>query len=298
MENILRIVTRPDFDGVVCAVFLREVFGKEIPIDWAEPFDVQKGKVTFEKGDIVANLPWGKNCTWWFDHHITNTADEPYKGAFKIAPSAAGVIFEHFKDELQRFEKLSAAADKIDSADFTPEEIITPENDPYAIISMTISGGDKLDIPYLERMIHLLTAKPVEEVSKDPEIAARCSAEIKKNREFKKHLENHTTIHDGVALTDFRSFTTPPSGNRFLVYSLFPEVYVSIRLRYKGPRDEGKLVASVGHSIINRSCNVNVGELMAEIDGGGHRAAGSCSFHDTKADEILKKIIERLKQNR
>lgn len=294
----MRIVTRPDFDGVVCAVFLREVFGKEIPLVWVEPFDVQKGAVAFQEGDIVANLPWGKNCTWWFDHHITNQADEPYKGEFKIAPSAAGVIFHYFYDTLQRFSELSAAADKIDSADFTPEEIITPEKDPYAIISMTISGGDKLDPPYLEKVIKLLAEKDIEEVSKDGEIAARCSAEIKKNREFRKHLEKHTTIHDGVALTDFRSFTTPPSGNRFLIYSLFPEVYVSIRLRYKGPRSEGKLVASVGHSIINRSCNVNVGELMAEIDGGGHRAAGSCSFHDSRAEEVLEKIVARLKENR
>ncbi len=83
-----------------------------------------------------------------------------------------------------------------------------------------------------------------------------------------------------------------------MIYSLFPEAYVSIRLRYKGPRENGKLVASVGHSIINRSCKVNVGELMAEIGGGGHRAAGSCSFHDSKVDEVMEIILKRLTDNK
>lgn len=294
----MRIVTRPDFDGVVCAVFLREVFGKDLPILWVEPFEVQSGEVDTVEGDIVANLPWSKNCTWWFDHHITNEAGAPYKGDFRIAPSAAGVIYDFFREKLERFEELSAATDKIDSADFTPDEIEFPENYPYAIISMTISGGEDLDETYLLRLIELLETQPIDTVAADPEVAARCSAEVKKNREFKKHLKKHTTIHDGVALTDFRSFATPPNGNRFLIYSLFPEAYVSIRLRYKGPKEKGKLVASVGHSIINNICNVNVGELMQEIGGGGHRAAGSCSFHDSDAEQVMEKLLSRLKENK
>ncbi len=169
----MRIVTRPDFDGLVCAVFLREVFGKDTPIKWVEPFDVQKGDVEIVEGDILANLPWVKNCTWWFDHHITNKAEAPYEGCFRIAPSAAGIIYEFFKDKLSRFSELSAATDKIDSADFTPEEIITPENDPYSIISMTIAGGDKLDPPYLSHVIKELSEKPVEEVILDTEIDLR-----------------------------------------------------------------------------------------------------------------------------
>lgn len=295
----MRIVTRPDFDGVVCAVLLRAVFGEEVPIHWVEPFEVQNGEVDIFEGDILANLPWAEGCTWWFDHHITNEAKAPYKGEFRVAPSAAGIIFDHFHDKLERlFTELSAAADKIDSADFTPEEIEFPENDPYAILSMTISGGADLDQPYLEKLCTLLMNESIETIIEESEISARCSKEIKKNREFKKHLRKHTTVENGVALSDFRSFTTPPNGNRFLIYSLFPEAFVSIRLRYKGDKKLGKLVASVGHSIINRTCNVNVGELMAEIGGGGHRAAGSCSFQDDRADEVMAKIISRLKENK
>jgi len=293
----MRIVTRPDFDGVVCAVFLREIFGNETPILWVEPFEVQAGEVETLEGDIIANLPWSKNCTWWFDHHITNHPGAEYKGEFRLAPSAAGIIFDYFKDKLGRFEKLSAETDKIDSADFSAEEIEFPENSSYAILSMTIGGGENLEPVYLEHVINLLQTKTIEEVAADPEVSARCSKEIKLNKEFKTHLKKHTTLHGSVALTDFRDFVTPPNGNRFLIYSLFPDANVSIRLRYKGPRENGKLVASVGHSILNRTCRVNVGNLMQVIGGGGHKAAGSCSFHDSEVETVMAKIIAVLNEN-
>ncbi len=292
----MRIVTRPDFDGVVCAVFLREIFGKDLPILWVEPFEVQAGEVETIEGDIIANLPWSKNCSWWFDHHITNVAQAPYQGDFRIAPSAAGVIFDFFKEKLIRFEQLSKETDKIDSADFTAEEIACPENSPYAIISMTINGGDQTENEYLLHLIKLLETKTIEEVAADPEVSQRCAKEIKINREFMAHLAKHTTLHGTVALTDFRTFVTPPNGNRFLIYSLFPEANVSIRLRYKGPRENGKLVASVGHSILNRTCHVNVGELMQQIGGGGHAAAGSCSFHESESDVVMEKLLRVLNE--
>ena len=53
----MRIVTRPDFDGIVCAMLLRIAEGVGLPLVWAEPGDMQRGLVDVHSGDIVANPP-------------------------------------------------------------------------------------------------------------------------------------------------------------------------------------------------------------------------------------------------
>ena len=120
----MRIITRPDFDGVVCAVLLSDALKIEKPVKWAEPNAVQRGLVDIRKGDIVANLPYHDRCTLWFDHHYTNRIYRTFNGAFKIAPSAAGIIFEYYRDSFQRdYRELVAAADKIDAAELTLDEV-------------------------------------------------------------------------------------------------------------------------------------------------------------------------------
>ena len=114
----MRIVTRPDFDGIVCAVLLIDALDIKEPVRWVEPNVLQRGQVEILKGDVIANLPYADNCTLWFDHHHTNQIDFPFNGVFKIAPSAAGIIFEHFRDRFKRdYSELVTATDKIDSAD-------------------------------------------------------------------------------------------------------------------------------------------------------------------------------------
>ena len=76
----MRIVTRPDFDGLVCAMLLRIAEGSDLPLVWAEPGDMQRGLVDVHPGDIVANLPYNANCGLWFDHHFSNTPDRPWTG--------------------------------------------------------------------------------------------------------------------------------------------------------------------------------------------------------------------------
>ncbi len=124
----------------------------------------------------------------------------------------------------------------------------------------------------------------------------RCNMVTTQNRELTAYLKKYTTCRDGVAIVDYRGLDVPPKGNRFLVYSLFPEAYVSARVRYK-PGQPDKVVVSFGHSIINRTCNVNVGDLASSIGGGGHRAAASCSFPTDTSEENLKKIVDRLTAN-
>ena len=293
----MRIVTRPDFDGVVCAVLLYEAESVTHPVKWVEPADIQKKQITIKQGDILANLPFDNRCSLWFDHHYTNQTDRPYKGALKIAPSAAGVIFEYYKGKFKRdYGELVHAADKIDSADFSQEEVRNPEKHPYIALSMTITGMEN-DAPYWDSLVTMLRKLPIEAIMDKPEIKKRCASVIERNEKYKTYLEKHTEVIGEVAVSDFRSFEKAPHGNRFLVYSLFPETVVSMRIFYIDKSQE-QVVVSVGHSIFNRNCNVNVGKMLSAFEGGGHRAAAACSFHVSKADQYIPKIIDILVENK
>ena len=139
----MRIVTRPDLDGVVCAVLLKDAEKITEPVKWVQPNDIQKGLVDIRQGDIIANLPYDERCSLWFDHHYTNRITRPFKGAFELAPSAARVIFKYYKQRLQRdYSELVNEADKIDSADLSMAEVLYPEKHPYLLLSMTIFGHD------------------------------------------------------------------------------------------------------------------------------------------------------------
>ena len=123
----MRIITRPDFDGVVCASLLYEAKHIEHPVKWVEPNEMQKGLVDVREGDIIANLPYDERCSLWFDHHHTNRIDKPFKGSFKIAPSAAGVIYEYYKDRFYKdYSELVKETDKIDSANLSLDEVLHP----------------------------------------------------------------------------------------------------------------------------------------------------------------------------
>lgn len=293
----MRIVTRPDFDGVVCAALLYEAETITEPTKWVEPNEVQKGRADIKEGDILANLPFDERCMLWFDHHHTNRIDKPFKGAFKIAPSAAGVIFEYYKDRFQRnYSKLIRETDKIDSADLTMDEVLYPERYDYVLLSMTVTNHDVHDEPYWNRLVELIRKYDIHKVLADPEVNKRCLAVIEQNKKYKEILKAHTRLQEHISITDFRSLDKTPSGNRFLVYSLYSEAIVSVKIRYEN--DDKKTVAvSVGHSIFNRNCNVNVGLMLSQFEGGGHRGAGACRFHVSKADDYIPKIIDILLKN-
>jgi len=293
----MRILTRPDFDGVVCAALLYEAEDITEPVKWVEPNDLQRGLVNVQQGDIIANLPYDDRCTLWFDHHHTNKIDKPFEGAFKIVPSAAHVIYNYYKDRFTRdHSELIAAADKIDSADLSLDEVLYPEKYGVILLSMTILGRDEYDENYWNLLVHLFRKFEIDEVLKHPQVKARCDAAIEKNKIYKEILKKHTTLNGHVSITDFRAFTKMPTGNRFLVYSLFPEAVVSVKIRYD---DENKkrIAVSVGHSIFNRNCKVNVGVMLSAFEGGGHRAAASCRFNAEKADNYIPKIIDILLKN-
>jgi len=294
---MMRIVTRSDFDSVVCAVLLYDALDIQAPVMWAEPSEIQKGLVDIREGDIVANLPYAQNCSLWFDHHFSNQGDQAFTGAFRMAPSAAGVIFDYYRGKFHRdYTELVQAADKIDSADLTQAEVLNPEHDPYILLSMTISSQNKADEPYWNHLVALLRYLPIGAVMEDEMVKMRCQAVIRENIAYRTHLIDHTRCHGHVAITDFRALSPPPSGNRFLVYSLFPECSVQVKIRLDTNQPDMVMV-SVGHSIFNPTCKVNVGLLLSEFEGGGHRAAGACRFHIGKADRYIPQILDALLQN-
>ena len=293
----MRIVTRPDFDGVVCAVLLIDALGIQEPVRWVEPNALQRGQVEIRKGDIIANLPYDDKCTLWFDHHYTNQIDHPFKGAFQIAPSAAGIIFEFYRDRFQHdFSELVTAADKIDSADLTMDEVCYPEKHAYVLLSMTVSDGDYPNEFYWNRLVDLLGKYDLGQVLQDPEVKRRCRDVVHQNEQYAVHLKANTRLEKHVAITDFRHLETTPTGNRFLVYALFPESFVHVRIRYEDKNRE-LMAVSVGHSIFNPCCKVNAGLLLADFGGGGHFGAASSRFPAPKAEEYIPQIIELLLKN-
>ncbi len=293
----MRIVTRPDFDGIVCAVLLYEAMDIREPVKWVEPNALQRGMVDIRKGDIIANLPYDDRCSFWFDHHYTNRIYRPFNGVFKIAPSAAGIIFSHYKDRFKRdYSELVTATDKIDAAELSLDEVQHPEKHGYVLLSMTVVNAGEPDEAYWNKLVDLLRKYDLQRVLDDPEIKQRCGQVLELNGKYAVYLKKNTRLDKQVSITDFRKLENIPAGNRFLVYSLFPESVVNLRIRYE-KKNKAMTAVNIGHSIFNRRCNVNAGLLLADFGGGGHRGAASTRFESSNADTYLPQIIEALQKN-
>lgn len=293
----MRIVTRPDFDGIVCAVLLYEAMDIREPVKWVEPNALQRGMVDIRKGDIIANLPYADRCSFWFDHHYTNRIYRPFNGVFKIAPSAAGIIFNHYKDRFKRdYSELVTATDKIDAAELSLDEVQHPEKHGYVLLSMTVVNAGEPDEAYWNKLVDLLRKYDLQRVLDDPEIKQRCGQVLELNEKYAVYLKKNTRLDKQVSITDFRKLENIPAGNRFLVYSLFPDSVVNLRIRYE-KKNKAMTAVNIGHSIFNRRCNVNAGLLLADFGGGGHRGAASTRFESSNADTYLPLIIEALQKN-
>jgi len=221
------------------------------------------------------------------------------KGAFGIAPSAAGVIFHYYKQQGKfkgRFDELIQQTDMIDSADLTKDMVQFPEKYPYLLLSMTIQNRGDSDQAYWNRLVSMLGQLPIETILEDSEVRERCDAVILENSQFGDFLNRHTTIIKKISITDFRSLDIVPSGNRFLTYSLFPDTIASVKIRYLGP-DKDQVLLSIGRSIFNQGCQVNIGNLLAKFGGGGHAGAGGCSLQAATAQEKIDLILKTMTDN-
>jgi len=294
----MRIVTRPDFDGIVCAVLIYEAEKITESIKWVEPHEIQNRLIEIKEGDIMANLPFDDRCSIWFDHHDSNRIDSNFSGSFKIAPSAAGVVYSYYKGKIKRdYKQLVEETDKIDSACLSMDEVLHPETYPYILLSMTVSNRGVADEAYWNRLVGLLMKRDITGVITDFEVKERCRAVVEENRVYKTVLSENTVLNKNVSITDLRSYDKAPEGNRFLVYSLFSEAIVSVRIRYDDSKRQ-RIALSAGHNIFNPKCRVNIGKMLSKFGGGGHKGAGACRFLTSRAGEYIPQIISTLIENR
>lgn len=327
----MRVVTRADFDGLVSAAIITAMETIDSFV-FVEPKFMQDGMVEIRPGDIIANLPYHPNCTLWFDHHITNNAPGftensivPGRGAFRLAPSAARVVYEYYtfvsslesrvtspgssspKPETrnpklktglmilnsERFQYLLQETDKVDAALLSPEEVLHPQG--YVLISMTIDGVRLQDEPYWLRLIELLRDAPVEQILEDPEVGRRCQGILDSQEKLKAILLERTTLKGNVIFTDLRGIKNLPDGNRFLIYTLFPRGNISLKITSDRQRPDTTAI-SVGYNIFNGTSKVNVGALLEKFGGGGHRVVGSCRVPNDQAEEAIARILEAIQE--
>jgi nanoRNase/pAp phosphatase (c-di-AMP/oligoRNAs hydrolase) len=304
----MRLITRSDFDGLVCAVLLQEVESIEA-VEFVHPKDVQDGKISVGRDDILTNLPYVNGVGLWFDHHSSeigrNEDTAAYRGRFEIAPSAARVVYNHYGPEkLGKYAKLLESVDRSDSAQLTMDEVKNPTG--WILLSYVMDPRTGLayhrdyrisNRDLMTKMIGLIAQHPddPETVLQDADIRERIDRYFAQQQEFQRAMREHSRVDGNVIVTDLRGAGDPPAGNRFLIYTMYPEANIQVRL-FDGRRGEF-VVCAVGHSIFNRTSKTDVGNLMMRYGGGGHRGAGTCQLPLAEAEAKVQEIVARLKQD-
>lgn len=291
----MRLVTRGDLDGLACAVLISH-FEEIDSVLLTHPQELAEGKVEIDGQDIIANLPYRQDCALWFDHHMHTTVAAPqfdFAGAFGQAPSAARLVWNYYGCDrsLPHYRTLVDETDRLDSADLDLDDILDPQG--FIKLGFTLdsrSGLGPLD-RYFETVLDLLLKKSaVEEILTHPEVDRRCRKLESDDIELHRALQEHSRKQSNVVFTDFRGLDRIPAGNRFLVFALFPDINVAVRAQN---RLDGRCMLTLGHSIINRTCVTNVGDLAARYGGGGHRGAASIPLGDD-ADQQIEMILAEL----
>ncbi len=294
----MRLVTRADLDGLTSAILLQEVEAID-RVDFAHPKDVQDGKFEITGDDVLANLPFDERAALWFDHHLSQV-DQGTRygvaGKFSLAPSAARVIHDHYQSpKFERFAELLDATDRLDAALLTRDDIVDPQG--WILIGYTLDPRSGLGAfkDYFRHIMELAKTKSAAEILADPEVAKNVAKLRAENEAFKAHLLAVSKLKGNVVITNVRGMKDLPSGNRFLIYDLFPTANVSVRVA--DGHDGSYVSIQVGHSILKRDCHTNIGDLMSQYDGGGHVGAGTCQPKTPEARRVLGEIVEALQRN-
>lgn len=305
MAEKFRLVTRSDFDGLVCAVLLKER-GMLDAIKFVHPKDMQDGKVEVTDHDITTNLPYVPGVHLAFDHHLSETVrlkERPKNHVIDAeAPSAARVVFRYFggKASFPRVsETLMVEVDKADSARFSKEEILHPAG--WVLLNYLMDPRTGLGrfrnfrVANYQLMMDLIDScltKSIDEILALPDVKERVDLYREHEPKAKEQIQRCGAVHKNVVVLDLRKEETIWATNRFMVYALFPQCNVSIHQMW-GLKQQNTVLA-VGKSIIDRGSRTNIGELMLAHGGGGHLAAGTCQIDNDKADAVLAELIARL----
>ena len=299
----MRLITRSDFDGLACGALLLEA---GIVDNWkfAHPKDLQDGQVEITADDCLANVPFVEGCGLWFDHHSSEEERNELAGRYKgkcdsAAPSCARVIYEYYggREKFPQFDDLMEAVDKVDSGNLTIDEIQNPKGwilvgflmDPRTGLgrfrNFTISNYQ-----LMEKLLVACAKMTTAEILALPDVVERIELYEDQTKKFKEMVTEHTEVFGNLIVSDLRGVETIYTGNRFLIYSMYPDQNISIWI-VSGKGGQGCSCA-VGYSILNRTSNVNVGSLMLKYGGGGHKAVGTCQFTDDVMDEKIKLLID------
>ncbi len=300
----MRLVTRSDFDGLACAALLKKA-GIIDHWTFAHPKDLQDGLIEITEDDCLANVPYVEGCGLWFDHHSSeyerNSLEGKYKGESRLAPSCARIIYEYYggAEFFPGLEEMMWAVDKVDSADLTIDEVQNPTGwilmgflmDPRTGLGrwreFTISN-----YALMEKLIDACITMKIEEMLELPDVKERVDIYWDQNEKFIEMVKKYTRTEGDVIISDLRSVEPIYSGNRFLIYSMYPEQNISAWI-VSGRGGKGCSCA-VGYSVINRTSNVDVGSLMLKYGGGGHKAVGTCQFADEVMDEKIASLIKEM----
>ncbi len=302
----MRLVTRSDFDGLACGALLLEA-GIIDSWKFAHPKDLQDGLVEINENDCLANVPFVEGCGLWFDHHSSeferNQLEGKYKGESRITPSCARIIYEYYggRERFPQFDDMMVAVDKVDSGDLTVDEVMNPQG--WILVGFLMDPRTGLgrwrqfsisNYQLMEKLMHCCRTMTTAEILELPDVKERIEVYNEQTEKFKEMVTAHTRVEGNVIISDLRGVDPIYTGNRFMIYSMYPEQNISAWI-VSGRGGLG-CSAAVGYSILNRTSHVNVGSLMLKYNGGGHRKVGTCQFTDENMDTDLPKMLEELCQ--
>jgi nanoRNase/pAp phosphatase (c-di-AMP/oligoRNAs hydrolase) len=276
--------------------------------DWkfVHPKDIQDGLVEATDNDVLANIPYIKGCKLWFDHHSSETErlgkKAYFEGVSRKAPSCARVVYEYYggDEKLGRFAEMIRYVDKVDSGDLSADEIVDPRGwvllgfimDPRTGLGrfrdFTISNYDLMKL-----LAAACAANSIEEVLALPDVKEREDVYFEQDKLFREMLTKVVKVEGKVILADLRDVDPIYAGNRFLMYTLYPEQNISVWV--VDGKNKVNCAITVGYSIINRTATVDVGSLLLKYGGGGHHQVGTCQVPYDQADEVIKEVMEQCK---
>ena len=301
----MRLITRSDFDGLVCGALLLEA-GVVDSWKFAHPKDLQDGLVPVTEDDCLANVPYVEGCGLWFDHHSSEherlELAGKYKGESRITPSCARIIYEYYggHDRFPEFDEIMTAVDKVDSGDLTIDEIQHPTG--WILIGFLMDPRTGLgrwrqftisNYQLMEKLMHSCRTMSTDDILNLPDMKERIEVYFDQDEKFREMVKAHTVVDGNLIISDLRGVDPIYSGNRFLIYSMYPEQNISVWI-VNGKGGLG-CSAAVGYSILNRTSTVDVGKLMLKYGGGGHRKVGTCQFSDETMPTELPKMLAELK---
>ncbi len=299
-----RLVTRSDFDGVVCGVLLSER-GLIGDIKFVHPKDMQDGTILIAENDISTNLPFVKGVHLAFDHHSSEAIRHGRMPENYIvdarAPSAARVVYEYFggrKAFPRVSDDLMAAVDKGDAGQFSEAEIVDPAG--WVLLNYLLDARTGLgrfrhfrisNYDLMRQLVDACRNQGIEDILANADVRERIVLYREHDRRFREQLRRCTVVNGHVGIVDLRAETPVYVGNRFMVYVLFPTIQLSIHV-LRGLEGLNTVLA-VGKSVLNRGAAVNIGEMLLDYGGGGHDSAGTCQVDNEDADRILDEIVRR-----